>query len=93
MMSLFNKPVNNTTEGLPRNERNLSITQLPATKLKPQSTIDSPLIATYLGLSWVFNIVVPRFAKTNNIRVCNAHFVLGKPFSTLEKHTQTGPHP
>ncbi|KAK4031057.1 hypothetical protein OUZ56_024568 [Daphnia magna] len=44
MMSLFNKPVNNTTEGLPRNERNLSITQLPATKLKPQSTIDSPVI-------------------------------------------------
>ncbi|KAK4027506.1 hypothetical protein OUZ56_016552 [Daphnia magna] len=38
------------------------------------------LIATYLGLSWVFNIVVPRVAKTNNIRVCNAHFVLGKPF-------------
>ncbi|KAK4027370.1 hypothetical protein OUZ56_016382 [Daphnia magna] len=26
------------------------------------------LIATYLGLSWVFNIVVPRVAKTNNIR-------------------------
>ncbi|KAK4014080.1 hypothetical protein OUZ56_026626 [Daphnia magna] len=46
----------------------------------PIEAIHIALIATYLGLSWVFNIVVPQVAKTNNIRVCNAHFVLGKPF-------------
>ncbi|KAK4018583.1 hypothetical protein OUZ56_000629 [Daphnia magna] len=59
---------------------------LPAVRRQKKSAMSDPgslfakLIATYLGLSWVFNIVVPRVAKTNNIRVCNAHFVLGKPF-------------